>query len=136
MPWWRAVVVWLVLIGAEVLHGILRARFLVPAVGEVRARQVGVGSGSLLNLGIACLFARWLGARTTRTRLGAGVLWVALTIAFEVAFGRWVLHASWRRIGADYDIRRGGLLPLGLVALAGAPLLAARLRPRLTDRAK
>jgi len=35
----RAFVVWLVMMGAEVVHGVLRAILLVPLVGDFRARQ-------------------------------------------------------------------------------------------------
>lgn len=127
MLWLRAFAVWLVLIAMEILHGILRSIVLVPLVGDFRARQVGVFTGSLLNLGIACLFIRWIGVRTDRARVGIGVGWVGLTVIFEVAFGRLVTRASWKRLRADYDLARGGLLPLGLMALAGSPLVAARL---------
>ena len=51
-----------------------------------------------------------------------------LTLTFEIAFGRFVVHASWARIASDYDLPRGGLLPIGLLVLAAAPLIAAKLR--------
>jgi hypothetical protein len=56
------------------------------------------------------------------------VVWVVLTVVFEVTFGRLVMRSSWQRLRSDYDLAHGGLLPLGLVALAGSPLVAARLR--------
>ena len=34
--------IWLVLIGAGIVHGILRAIALVPIVGEFRSNQIGV----------------------------------------------------------------------------------------------
>jgi hypothetical protein len=128
MPWRRAIAVWLGLVGAEIVHGILRSIFLMPRVGDKRARQIGVFSGSAMNLGITCLFIRWIGARTIRVLVGLGVVWVVLTVVFEVTFGRLVMRSSWQRLRSDYDLAHGGLLPLGLVALAGSPLVAARLR--------
>jgi len=56
------------------------------------------------------------------------LIWVVLTVVFEVIFGRLVMRSSWERIRSDYDLAHGGLLPIGLVALAGSPLVAARLR--------
>jgi hypothetical protein len=35
------------------------------------------------------------------------------------------MHASWQAIGSDYDVIHGGLLPIGLVLLALAPLITA-----------
>src|SRR5918993_275008 len=128
MSWRRAVAVWLGLIGAEIIHGIVRSILLTPRVGDKRARQLGVFTGSLMNLGITNLFIQWIGARTTRALVGIGVVWVVLTIVFEVTFGRLVMRSSWERLRSDYDLAHGGLLPLGLVALAGSPLVASRLR--------
>ena len=128
MPWRRAIAVWLVLIGAEMIHGIVRSIVLMRRIGDKRARQIAVFTGSLMNLGITHVFIRWIGARTTRPLVGSGVVWVVLTVVFEVTFGRLVMRSSWGRIRSDYDLAHGGLLPIGLVALAGSPLVAARLR--------
>ena len=128
MPWRRAIAVWLVLIGAEIIHGIVRSIVLMPRVGDTRARQIGVFTGSLVNLGITHVLIQWIGARTTRALVGIGVVWVVLTVVFEVTFGRLVMRSSWERLLSDYDLAHGGLLPFGLVALAGSPLAAVRLR--------
>lgn len=81
-----------------------------------------------MNLGIAYRAIPWIGARSTRALAVLGIVWVALTIIFELAFGRIVARASWERLCSDDDLRHGGLLPLGLAALGASPLLAARLR--------
>ena len=39
-----------------------------------------------------------------------------------------MVGASWERLGADYNVLKGGLLPFGMVILALAPLIAGRLR--------
>lgn len=49
-------------------------------------------------------------------------------MAFEVASGRLVFRASWERIAADFDFRKGGLLVIGMLVLLFAPLIVARLR--------
>ena len=38
----RAIAIWIVLILAEILHGIARGILLVPHVGEFRSNQIGV----------------------------------------------------------------------------------------------
>jgi len=125
----RAVAVWLVLIFAETLHGATRRMLLKPYVGDLRARQIGVFSGSIFFFCIAVACARWVGgARRTSQLLGVGVLWLLLTVAFEVSFGRFVLGYSWKRVASDYNIPEGGLLPLGLAALAASPYVAGKVR--------
>jgi len=76
-----------------------------------------------------CLLRRWwLRPANIREAAWVGFVWLVLTLTFEIAFGRFVVHASWARIASDYDLPRGGLLPIGLFVLAGAPLIAAKLR--------
>ena len=95
----RAFAVWLVLIVAEILHGIARGIFLVPHVGEFRSNQIGVFTGSVIILVIALAFVRWIGASRTTDLLAVGLLWLVLTLAFEILFGRFVVGArgsDWR----------------------------------------
>jgi len=60
----RAFLVWLVIIAAETVHGILWGVLLVPIVGDLPARQIGVLIGSLLIFAVAYLFIRWMAAKT------------------------------------------------------------------------
>lgn len=129
MPWVRALLVWLAIVVAETIHGILRGLFLVPAIGDLPSRQVGVATGSLIILVIAILASRWLGARTRRSQLQVGVTWVVLMLAFEIGLGR-ALGFGWDRLLADYDPRQGGFMVLGLMVLLLAPMIAARVRSR------
>lgn len=123
----RALAVWLLLMALETTHGILRRLLLVPAVGDLPARQIGVGVGSLLILLVAVATAPWLQVRTRQQQATTGVLWAVLTLGFEVALGL-ATGASWARIRSDYDLTHGGLMPLGLVVLALAPAIGTRLR--------
>ena len=100
----------------------------MPLVGDFPARQIGVPTGSVLILGVACVFIRWVGAGTTPRLVAVGLLWVALTVLFEIGLGRLVLDLPWDRLAEDYDLTRGGFMGLGLLFMAAAPWLAARLR--------
>ena len=125
---WRGVVVWCGIIIVEVFHGIARTVFLAPLVGDFRARQIAVFTGSILILIVAAAFVGWIRPARVGEAVAVGIVWLVLTLAFEIAFGRYVVGAPWSRIAADYDLLRGGLLPIGLVVLTLAPLIAARVR--------
>jgi hypothetical protein len=127
----RALLVWLVIIIVETVHGIARTLLLAPVVGDFRARQIAVFTGSALILAIAVLSIRWVNPRRLRDALVAGGLWLVLTLMFEVAFGRLVARATWARLASDYDVAHGGLLPIGLAIEALSPAIAARLRGML-----
>ncbi len=132
----RAVAIWGGIILAEVAHGIARVLILEPIAGDFRARQIAVFTGSAIILGIALASIRWLGPRNPRQALGAGAIWLALTLTFEILFGRFVAGASWDRLWSDYNLLQGGLLPLGLLVLTMAPLAAAHWRGLWTKDAR
>ena len=92
----RAFAVWLVIIATETVHGILRGILLVPIVGDLPARQIGVLIGSLLIFSVAYLFIRWMAALTKLQFLAMGLLWVVLTVLFEIGLGRLVLGMPWK----------------------------------------
>jgi len=115
-------------IGVESVQGVLRELVLAPRLGDFRSRQAGVFTGSILILSVAYIFSNWLRVIGTKALIAIGLLWVALTLVFELGLGRLVFHRPWENLAADYDVARGGLLPFGLVLLALAPLLAAKLR--------
>lgn len=77
---------------------------------------------------VAYFFIRWITARTTLQLLGVRLLWVVLTVLFEIGLGRLVLGLPWERITEDYDVTRGGFMGVGLLFMAAAPWLAAWLR--------
>lgn len=124
----RAAAVWLLLMAAEVVQGIVRTLWVAPHVGDFRARQLAVLSGSALVLLIATATARWLAADRPATQAAIGLSWVGLTLLFELGIGRFVAGYSWARLAEDYDVANGGLLPFGLAVMAAAPWIGARLR--------
>ena len=127
MPWFRAALVWMLIMLAETGHGIVREVFIAPVIGALRARQLGVLVGCIIIFIIAWLTARWMGAGTRRQQLSVGAFWVLLTLIFELALGR-ATGTSWSRILSDYNPTHGGLMLLGLAFMFITPWLTRRLR--------
>ncbi len=135
MVFLRGFIIWLILILAESLHGTARTLWLAPRIGDLPARQISLITGSILIVMITTLFVRWLHASGISQLISVGILWMLFTVGFEIGLGR-LLGYSWERIWSDYNLLKGGLMPLGLVLLAFSPLIAARLRgvlPHLQD---
>lgn len=132
----RAAMVWLLIILTEIAHGVIRAIFLVPVVGDFPSRQIGVFSGSVLFFLVALAFVRWIGFANARQALMTGVGWAVATFTFELLFGRYVAGASWERLFSDYDLARGGFMPVGLALMALCPYAAARVRGLWRDDAQ
>ena len=97
-------------------------------MGEFQSNQIGVFTGSVIILVIATVFVRWIGATRPAHLLTVGFLWLGLTLAFEVLFGRFVMGVSWERLAADYNVLEGGLLPFGMLILLLSPVIAAKVR--------
>lgn len=123
----RGILAWMLIALAETLHGAVRSQFLRPITGDLASRQIGVITGSALILAIAWLVIRWIGATTRSELLAVGTVWLILMVGYEVALGR-AFGVSWERILADYDLRQGGLMLIGMCILFLAPSIAAGLR--------
>lgn len=126
----RSLAIWLLIICAEIIHGILRAIVLVPIVGEFRSNQIGVFTGSVIIIVIAYITIRWIGAKRLSELLMVGTIWLVLTVAFEVLFGRFVMGLTWGNLLAGYNMLNGGLMPLGLLILLFSPMIASKLREK------
>jgi hypothetical protein len=66
----------------------------------------------------------WLGPKNGREALVVGVVWVALTGAFEFLAGHYAFANSWERLIADYNVFCGRIRILVLLANLVAPLWA------------
>jgi len=128
MVWMRALSVWALILAVEFAHGVARTLWLLPRVGDLPSRQIGVVVGSALILVITGLTVRWIAAASRRQWLLIGTLWVALMLAAEVVLGRFVFAYPWSRITEDFDLSRGGFLGIGMVVLLLAPLAMAMAR--------
>ena len=122
----RAVLAWVLIIAAESVHGTLRRLLLDPDTAFA-LRQISVGVAVLIVFAVTWVSSRWMAVRGTAALLGVGLLWVVLTLTFEFGLGR-ALGMSTRQIAEGYDLSKGNIMPLGLLATAFAPLIVARLR--------
>jgi hypothetical protein len=130
--WLRALGLWFLLMMAETLHGLWRAKVLALWIRDAAARNVSVFSGSLVILLITFACIGWIPARSTGTLLLVGLTWVGLTVVYEFVLGRLAFHQSWADIASDFDLLHGRLLPIGLLILLFSPLLAACVRGRIS----
>lgn len=124
----RALIIWMVIIVAESIHGTLRELFLVPLVGDFTARRLAFFVGLLLIFLMTCFFIRWIDAPSMKSLFLVGLIWMILTAGFEFGLGLFVMNYSWERMFEDYDLSRGGLMGFGLLFMVFAPYLGAKLR--------
>jgi hypothetical protein len=130
----RSIAIWLIFIIIESLNGTVRTLWLAPSIGDLWAHQISFVTGSLLILVISTIFVRWLNATSLAQLMSVGVLWMLLTVVFEVSLGRWAFGYSWAQIAADYNLFQGKLMSIGLVLLLFAPLIATKVKNISIDR--
>jgi purine-cytosine permease-like protein len=124
---WRALLVWWALLLVAVLNGALREVALVPALGPRSAHVLSTLMLSAAIFAIVYALIPWIRPDNARAAGWIGAGWLALTLAFELGFGR-LSGKSWSDLLADYDVLAGRIWILVLVVTATSPLLTARLR--------
>lgn len=130
----RALYVWMLIAAVESAHGLLRQLFLEVRFGDRATHQIGVAVGSWLVFVIALATIKWMRVRQTSALLAVGAIWAILTFSLEAILSRVFVHRSLDQTIADYDPNRGGLMLVGLIVTAIAPLAAARLRGIKAER--
>lgn len=111
-----------------ILNGALREVLRMPALGPYRGM---LASGALLCAAIfvaSYLAATSLGCGAVADCWAVGALWLALTVSFEIGFGRFVQQRSLSELLGAYTFEGGNLWPLVLLVLVLAPWLAVRVR--------
>ena len=124
----RALLVWAGLLAVAFANGAVRELVFVPLLGDGLAHAISVGILSLSILVVAWSTIAWIHPRSLAETWRIGLLWLALTLAFELLAGHYVLAAPWSRLLADYNVLRGRIWILVLVTTVTAPVIAARAR--------
>ena len=124
----KSILSFIVIAGAETLHGVFRIHFMNPKLGDRSARRIGVITGSIIVFIIAWTFFSWIDPANEKECFIVGGLWFILMVAVDIGFGRFVFHFSWERIIFDFDLTKGNFLALGMLFLLFTPLLVFELR--------
>lgn len=123
----RYLIAWFAMLLVSVANGTLRDFTYGRHLPGLLAQQLSTLSGIALVGGVIYLFVRRWPPASTRQALSIGLLWVALTVAFEFLFFHYAGGHSWAELLANYDLSRGRLWPLLLAWIALAPYIFFRL---------
>ncbi len=126
----RYLLAWLGMLAIAVANGALRQLTFGRRLPELRAHQLSTLLGAVLvGFFIWYVVQRWPPS-SGRQAVLVGLLWLALTVAFECFMGRVLSGRSWPQVLSDYDLLSGRVWLLFLVWLTAAPWLFLRLRDR------
>jgi hypothetical protein len=122
----RALAVWFGLLLLAFANGALREIALVPSVGDTIGHAVSSVTLSAAIVLLAWFTIAWIHPTSTADAWSIGILWLALTLAFEFLAGHYVFGTPWNNLLADYDVLAGRIWVLVLVTATVAPLISAR----------
>ena len=120
----RALTIWLLLLILAVLNGAIRESLITPRFGEQGAHIVSTAILCAAITLVAWFSISWIGPKNGREALVVGILWVALTVAFEFIGGQYFLGNTREIFFSHYKRFSGRILILLLVANLFAPLWA------------
>jgi len=122
----RGLLIWLLIMLIETLHGMLRALLISPRIGEAAADRIGWPVATALVLAIALMGIRWTGLAARSQLLALGAAWAMLSVLFELAIGM-LRGLDAQALMAALNPFSGSISWTGAVMLA-TPLIAARIR--------
>ena len=124
----KAVALWLVVLAAAVANAALREKLLAPWLG----RRPSLPLSGLLLSGLVLLISwvtmPFIGSSSEAVYHQVGLLWFLLTLSFELLLGRFLMRKPWREILQVFNLRKGDLFFLVLIATLVSPRLAAELQ--------
>jgi hypothetical protein len=103
----RYIMAWIPMILIGISNGILREGTYGKYLDELRAHQISTLTGILFfSLYIGTLVHFW-GLESASQAITIGLIWLALTVAFEFLFGHFIAGHSWSRLLQDYNLLAG-----------------------------
>lgn len=120
----RSIEAWILLLIVAIANGALRVAVLIPRIGDYRAHVVSTLILTGLIMIITLAISEWIGIASILDAVVVGLVWVAMTLAFEFLAGHYLFGNSWARLLADYDLRHGRIWVVVLIATMWSPLWA------------
>jgi len=131
---------WILFLIVAILNGGLRESFIEKHLSELAAHQLSTVLFSIAIFAITAVFIKHKGIKKNKQLLAIGVFWVSLTVSFEFLFFHYVSGKPWAVLLADYNIFKGRIFSLVVLATMFSPLITSRLfiknQSTQTDRSR
>lgn len=129
--WWKALLFWFVLMVLAIGNGTVRITCIIPHTGLTAGLAISTVLLCALILGATWVGIRWLGPSDARQAWIIGLLWLAMTLAFEFGVGHYLFKKPWSELLFDYNIAQGRIWLLVPIVTTIAPWLMAKVRDLL-----
>ena len=126
--WWKAVLIWFVLMVLAIANGTLRVKLILPVTGLTAGLAISTVMLCGLILLTTWLSIRWMGPASAQQAWTIGALWLCMTLGFEFGAGHFLFRKPWSELLLDYDITQGRIWVLVPIVTVLAPWLMAKAR--------
>ncbi|SMF01343.1 hypothetical protein [Desulfovibrio gilichinskyi] len=114
---------WIPMVFIAIANGVIRETVYAKFMGELSAHQLSSVTAIALFTFYTLFCQKLLPLHSSEEALLIGFMWLTMTIAFEFIFGHFIMNNSWVKLFSDYNIFKGKIWILVLIALAALPLL-------------
>jgi len=118
----------IVLAGVETLHGITRTIFIAPKIGNKRAKQYSVISGTLLAFVVCYTLVPRININVDHQLILLGLLLAAFMAMFDIILAKFVVKQKWRTVMSDFNPAEGNFLLFGLIVLVIIPYTVMKIK--------
>ena len=126
--WLKAIGFWFLLMVLAILNGTVRIKLIIPNTGLTVGLAISTVMLCALILLATWLSIGWIGPRTAPQAWAIGLLWLAMTLAFEFGAGHYLFKKPWNELLVDYDVTQGRIWVLVPIVTLLAPWLMAKVR--------
>ena len=120
----RALLIWVGLLAIAILNGGFREAVLAPRLGRALGQGLSTVLLSLFILALGWIATPWIGPTSLQDAWLIGVVWVALTLAFEFLGGHFIVGKPWLTLLADYNLFAGRIWVMVLIVTLMTPVIA------------
>jgi hypothetical protein len=126
----RYTLAWFILVIAAIVNGAVREGLYKSILGDLRAHQVSTLTGIILFGVIIWGLSKVWPLVSTKQAWTVGLIWLAMTIAFEFLFGHFFMGHPWSKLFHDYNLLAGRVWILVLIWTTIAPYVFYKLGAR------
>lgn len=124
----KSLVIWFIIAIFAVINGVMRESIFVPYLGQNIALPLSGITLCVIIFAVTYLSFKLFENNNSKTYLLIGVLWVSMTLAFEIIFGHFVRERSWSDLLQVLNIMKGDLFIIVLLMSLFAPILVAKVK--------
>ena len=122
----RYILAWFPMLVLAIANGALRQLIFAKHMPELQAHQISTVTGSVILGAFIWFIIRIWPPDSSRHAAFIGLVWVALTVAFEFCMGRLLMHKPWTQLLYDYNLAAGRVWPLLLIWIGLVPYVFFR----------